>query len=190
MIARKAIWLWGYQFFLLLSRYVFLYLWVGFFHKQYSSLNDAFGHWWRRKSIHREWLKSKQSFCCLVPTLILSSYLWVGSYFESESHSRSWSSFMPPLRCLLIDSNAPQKSLTRITKLGKQTVSKKHSWNLKTRYAFLRFTMRGFQIGRMMLMSENWNGLESSLMLDSSKLRILMSMNCKLHSIWYVVDTA
>ena len=125
-----------------------------------------------------------------IPTLILSSYLWVGSYFESESHSRSWSSFMPPLRCLLIDSNAPQKSLTRITKLGKQTVSKKHSWNLKTRYAFLRFTMRGFQIGRMMLMSENWNGLESSLMLDSSKLRILMSMNCKVHSIWYVVDTA
>ena len=88
--------------------------------------------------------------CCLVPTLILSSYLWVSSCFESERsvHSRSWSSFMPPLRCLLnlIDSNAPQKSLTRITKLGKQTVSKKHSWNLKTRYAFLRFTMRGFQI--------------------------------------------
>ena len=147
-----------------------------------------------KKKINSSRMAQKQTkfLLCLVPTLILSSYLWVGSYFESESlNSRSWSSFMPPLRCLLIDSNAPQKSLTRITKLGKQTVSKKHSWNLKTRYAFLRFTMRGFQIGRrMMLMSENWNGLESSLMLVSSKLRILMSMNCKLHSIWYVVDTA
>ena len=128
-----------------------------------------------KKKINSSRMAQKQTkfLRCLVPTLILSSYLWVGSYFESESHSRSWSSFMPPLRCLLIDSNAPQKSLTRITKLGKQTVSKKHSWNLKTRYAFLRFTMRGFQIGRMMLMSENWNGLESSLMLNSSKLRIL-----------------
>ena len=128
-----------------------------------------------KKKINSSRMAQKQTKFLLPSTNTNPKFLFVavGSYFESESHSRSWSSFMPPLRCLLIDSNAPQKSLTRITKLGKQTVSKKHSWNLKTRYAFLRFTMRGFQIGRMMLMSENWNGLESSLMLNSSKLRIL-----------------